>query len=163
MAPTSSTRKNPRVLDTEYILEDQIGFLLRVCMQRHTTIFTSQMVGDLTQTQFAALARLVAMGRPCSQNHLGRLIQLDTATIKGVVDRLRSRRLVLTKADPEDRRRRYVHITDAGRQLMEAAVVVATKITKDTLSPLNSAEAGRLVHLLKKLSMKNKPTQPADT
>lgn len=70
-----------------YVLDEQIGFLLRVAMQRHTSIFTGRMVEGLTQTQFAALAKLYEVG-PCSQNQLGRLIYLDAATIKGVVDRL---------------------------------------------------------------------------
>ena len=68
-----------------YVLDVQIGFLLRVAMQRHTSIFTSRMIEGLTQTQFAALAKLYEVG-PCSQNHLGRLIYLDAATIKGVIE-----------------------------------------------------------------------------
>src|SRR3972149_5970130 len=65
-----------------YVLDEQVGFLLRVAMQRHTAIFTARMIEALTQTQFAALAKLYEVG-PCSQNHLGRLIYLDAATIKG--------------------------------------------------------------------------------
>ena len=68
------------------MLDQQVGFLLRVTMQRHTSIFTSRMIEGLTQTQFAALAKLYEVG-PSSQNQLGRLICLDAATIKGVVDR----------------------------------------------------------------------------
>ncbi len=76
-----------------YALDEQVGFLLRVAMQRHTAIFTGRMVEGLTQTQFAALAKLFEVG-PCSQNYLGRLIYLDAATIKGVVDRLALRGFV---------------------------------------------------------------------
>ncbi len=61
--------------------------MLWVAIQRHTAIFTGCMVEALTQTPFAALAKLYEVG-PCSQNHLGRLIYLDAATIKGVVERL---------------------------------------------------------------------------
>src|SRR6478609_10402084 len=86
-----------------YVLDEQGGFLMRVAMQRHTSIFTSRMVGGLTQTQFAALAKLAEVGT-CSQNHFGRLIYLDAATIKGVVDRLRIRKLVTLDGDPTDRR-----------------------------------------------------------
>ena len=96
------------------MLDDQVGFLLRVAMQRHTTIFMSRMVEGLTQTQFAALAKLYEVG-PCSQNHLGRLIYLDAATIKGVVDRLCLRGFVTALNDPKDRRRRAVALTERGR------------------------------------------------
>ena len=73
---------------------------MRVAMQHHTSIFTSRMIEGLTQTQFAALAKLYEVG-PCSQNHLGRLIYLDAATIKGVVDRLHLRGFVSALNDPK--------------------------------------------------------------
>jgi DNA-binding MarR family transcriptional regulator len=133
-----------------YVLNEQVGFLLRVAMQRHTAIFTSRMIEDLTQTQFAALAKLLEAG-PCSQNHLGRLIYLDAATIKGVVDRLRVRGFVATGHDPQDRRRRAVMLTAAGRRVTEVAVGVASQITAQTLAPLSAAEQRAVTRLLKKL------------
>jgi DNA-binding MarR family transcriptional regulator len=133
-----------------YVLNEQIGFLLRVAMQRHTAIFTARMIDDLTQTQFAALAKLLEVG-PCSQNHLGRLIYLDAATIKGVVDRLRLRGFVATAHDPQDRRRRAVTLTAAGRRVTEAAIAVAAEITAETLAPLSAEEQRAVARLLKKL------------
>ncbi len=88
-----------------YALGEQVGFLLRIAMQSHTAIFTARMIEGLTQTQFAALAKLHEAG-PCSQNQLGRLIYVDAATIKGVVDRLSAHGLVTALADSIDRRRR---------------------------------------------------------
>jgi MarR family transcriptional regulator, lower aerobic nicotinate degradation pathway regulator len=133
-----------------YVMEDQVGFLMRVAMQRHTSIFTSRMVGGLTQTQFAALAKLAEVGT-CSQNHLGRLIYLDAATIKGVVDRLRIRKLVTLDGDPTDRRRSMISLTRAGRRVAEKAVAVAHRITAETLVPLKRTEQRQVVRLLKKM------------
>jgi DNA-binding MarR family transcriptional regulator len=133
-----------------YVLDEQVGFLMRVAMQRHTAIFTSRMVDGLTQTQFAALATLYEVG-PCSQNHLGRLIYLDAATIKGVVDRLSSRGFVTALADPKDRRRRAVALTERGREVTEAAIKVAAEITAATLLPLTAEEQLQVTNLLKKL------------
>jgi MarR family transcriptional regulator, lower aerobic nicotinate degradation pathway regulator len=133
-----------------YVLDDQAGFLMRIAMQRHTSIFTSRMVEGLTQTQFAALAKLYEVG-PCSQNHLGRLIYLDAATIKGVVDRLHLRGFVTALNDPNDRRRRAVALTDRGRHLTEAAVRVAADITAATLAPLSAEEQRQIAKLLRKL------------
>ena len=134
-----------------YVLDQQIGFLLRVAMQRHTSIFTSRMTEGLTQTQFAALSKLLEVG-PCSQNHLGRLIYLDAATIKGVVDRLGGRGFVTALADPKDRRRRAVALTGRGREVTEAAMKVAAEISAATLAPLTSDERRAVTALLKKLS-----------
>ena len=134
-----------------YVLDDQIGFLLRVAMQRHTSIFMSQMVGELTQPQFAALAKLIEVG-PCSQNHLGRLIYLDASTIKGIVDRLQLRGLVATCDDPSDKRRRAVTLTDKGRRITEQATEIAAKITRETLAPLTGEEQRAVLKLLRRLS-----------
>lgn len=133
-----------------YLLEEQVGFLLRVAMQRHSTIFTSEMVGNLTAPQFSALVRL-RQGGPLSQNHLGRLIYLDVATIKGVVERLRARGLVTSKDNPRDARRLMIALTPAGRRLVEPAILQAAKITEKTLEPLSEKEQATLLQLLKKL------------
>jgi DNA-binding MarR family transcriptional regulator len=135
----------------EYVLDEQVGFLMRVAMQRHTSIFMQRMIEGLTQTQFAALAKLHEVG-PCSQNHLGRLIFLDAATIKGVVDRLGVRGFVTALADPKDRRRRAVALTERGREVTIAATVVAAEITAQTLAPLTADERETVAALLKKLS-----------
>lgn len=133
-----------------YVLDEQVGFLMRIATQRHTSIFTANMVEGLTQTQFAALAKLHEVG-PSSQNQLGRLIYLDAATIKGVVDRLSARGLVTALSDPKDRRRRAVTLTDDGRRVTEAALNVAANITSKTLAPLTAAEQRTIAALLKKL------------
>lgn len=133
-----------------YVLDDQPGFLLRVAMQRHTAIFSTRMVEGLTQTQFAALAKLYEAG-PGSQNHLGRLICLDAATIKGVVDRLVARGFVTAVNDPKDRRCRAVALTERGRAATEKAMAVAAEITAATLAPLSEDERTTAMELLKKL------------
>ncbi|MFY9919836.1 MAG: MarR family transcriptional regulator, partial [Mycobacterium sp.] len=119
MAAPRTRRRN--AAKSEYRLDEQVGFLLRVAMQRHTSIFMSRIIKGLTQTQFAALAKLREVG-PCSQNQLGRLIYLDAATTKGVVDRLEGRGFVTIRADARDRRRRAISLTDAGRAAADAAV-----------------------------------------
>ena len=136
--------------DGRYVLDDQAGFLMRIAMQRHTSIFTSRMIEGLTQTQFAALAKLYEVG-PCSQNYLGRLIYLDAATIKGVVDRLHLRGFVTALNDPKDRRRRAVALTERGKSVTEEAMTVASEITAATLGPLTADEQRQITKLLRKL------------
>lgn len=133
-----------------YVLDEQAEFLLRVAMQRHTAIFTARMVEGLTQTQFAALAKLHEVGSG-SQNDLGRRIYLDAATIKGVVDRLAARGFLTAVSDPKDRRRRAVTLTERGRAVTEKAMAVAAEITAATLEPLSEDERREMMRLLKKL------------
>src|SRR6185312_3103577 len=141
-------KPTPGPTGTVYLLDEQVGFVMRVAMQRHTSIFTARMIEGLTQTQFAALAKLFEVGG-CSQNHLGRLIYLDAATIKGVVDRLGARGFVTALNDPKDRRRRAVALTERGREVTEAAMKVAAEITTATLAPLSAEEQRLVTRLLK--------------
>jgi DNA-binding MarR family transcriptional regulator len=147
---TFRPRRRPAA-KSEYRLDDQVGFLLRVAMQRHTSIFMSQITKGLTQTQFAALAKLREVG-PCSQNQLGRLIYLDAATTKGVVDRLEVRGFVTARPDANDRRRRAIALTGGGRAVADAAVKIARQITHQTLTPLSATEQRAVIRLLRKLA-----------
>lgn len=133
-----------------YRLDQQVGFLMRVANQRHTALFAARMIEGLTPPQFATLAKLREVG-PCSQNRLGRLVYLDAATIKGVVDRLRARGFVLTADDPLDRRRRAVGLSERGRAVADEAILVAREITEATLEPLDEHERAEVLRLLRKL------------
>ena len=101
-----------------YLLDEQVGFLLRQVSQRHAAIFSAHMGPEVTPTQWAAMAKLLETG-PCSQNLLGRLTAMDAATIKGVIDRLTKRGLTETSPDPEDGRRLVAEPTAAGRRAAE--------------------------------------------
>ena len=102
--------------EDDYLLDEQVGFMLRLAQQRHTTIFASLMIEELTPTQWAAIAKLKEIG-PSSQNLLGRLTAMDGATIKGVIDRLTKRGFTSTKPDPADGRRLLVALTGRGSAL----------------------------------------------
>jgi MarR family transcriptional regulator, lower aerobic nicotinate degradation pathway regulator len=134
-----------------YVLDDQIGFVLRQAQQRHTTLFAAEMIEGLTTTQWAALAKLRECGA-CSQNHLGRLTAMDAATIKGVIDRLTARGCTTARADPADARRLLVDLTDEGAALYDRAVPIAQAITEKTLEKLDEEERAMLMRLLRRLT-----------
>ena len=134
----------------DYRLDDQIGYILRRVTQRHLSLFAAA-IPEVTTTQFAVLARLTEIG-PVSQNHLGRATAMDAATIKGVVDRLAKLGLVATTADPADRRRLTVSLTEAGTELFSTRVATALQISGDTVAPLTRDEARTLQALLLRLT-----------
>ncbi|MFL6835437.1 MAG: MarR family winged helix-turn-helix transcriptional regulator [Xanthobacteraceae bacterium] len=150
MARNGSPKRSTRPQKPGYILDEQIGFLLRQVWQRHATIFAREIGINLTSPQWAALSKLAETG-PCSQNQLGRLTAMDVATIKGVIDRLTARGLTETSPDPEDGRRLVVSLTRIGQQLVERAAPNALAISKETLAPLDAKERETLVALLSKL------------
>ena len=150
MARNGSPRRSAKPQKPSYILDDQIGFLLRQVWQRHATIFAREIGINLTSPQWAALSKLAETG-PCSQNRLGRLTAMDVATIKGVIDRLTARGLTETSPDPEDGRRLLVSLTRAGQQAVEKAAPNAIAISRETLAPLDAKEREALMALLGKL------------
>jgi DNA-binding MarR family transcriptional regulator len=150
MAKNALLKKSVKPAKPLYVLDEQIGFILRQVWQRHAAIFARYIGISLTPTQWAALAKLSETG-PCSQNQLGRLTAMDVATIKGVIDRLTARGLTETSPDPEDGRRLLVSLTRAGQQLAEKAAPNAHAISRETLAPLDTKERDVLVALLNKL------------
>ena len=150
MARSVAAKKSVKPAKPPYVLDEQVGFILRQVWQRHATIFAREIGINLTPTQWAALSKLAETG-PCSQNQLGRLTAMDVATIKGVIDRLTARGLTETSQDPEDGRRLLVSLTRAGQQLAEKVAPSALAITRETLAPLDAKERETLMVLLNKL------------
>jgi DNA-binding MarR family transcriptional regulator len=134
----------------DYVLEEQVGFLLRLASQRHAVIFQKHMIDGLTPTQFSTLVRISEQGE-VSQNRLGRLAAMDVATIKGVVDRLKAKGLVQTHADPVDKRRMVISLTGPGAALMGDLKAAGFEISRETLACLSATETATLLKLLKKL------------
>ncbi len=133
-----------------YVLDDQIGYKLRLANQRHLEIF-SRHLPEMTPTQFSILVRLREVGE-VSQNHLGRLIALDAATTKTVIDRLSKKQLVSTLPNRLDRRRVQISLTEAGAALVDHAIADAKRITKETTKNLTQIEKKTLMTLLDKLA-----------
>ena len=134
-----------------YVLDEQVGYLLRLAGQRHASIFQNCVPEGLTPMQFSALVRLGEHGS-VSQNRLGRLAAMDAATIKGVVDRLLDKGLVTRKPSPEDRRRAIVSLSTCGAGLIGGLHRAGARITDETMAPLTTGERDTLVRLLEKIS-----------
>ena len=150
LEPPGMKSKSGQQTNSHYLVEGQIGFILRLAFQFHTAIFTSKMVDNLTQTQFATLSKIKEIGE-CSQSDLVRLIALDSATINGVVNRMRSRGFLEFSEDPTDRRRQFIKLTDNGADLVSRAEAIGEGITAETLALLTPTERTRLLRLLRKM------------
>ena len=138
--------------DLDYILDDQVGHLLRRAHQRHTAIFQLT-IGDvqLTPLQFAALIKLADVGKT-SQNLLGRLTAMDAATMQGVIKRLSARGLIERRQDEVDRRRLLLSLSQTGRELVGKLRERGSDITNLTLEPLSETERETFLKLLNRLS-----------
>jgi DNA-binding MarR family transcriptional regulator len=134
-----------------YVLEEQIGHILRRAHQRATSIFVGNFAAhQLTPTQFATLAKIADEGE-VSQNRLGRLTAMDPATMKGVIGRLQDRGLIRRSHDPSDRRRTLWRLTPEGEALLAASIADGKRTTTETLAPLSPEERATLLDLLRRL------------
>ena len=140
-----------RDIEGSYVLEDQIGYVLRIASQKHASIFQKHSMEGLTPTQFSALIRIAEIGE-CSQNRLGRLTSMDVATIKGVVDRLKKKGLLGLESDPNDKRRTIIKLTETSKNMIKNLHAAGSRISEETLKPLSPAEQVTLIRLLKKIS-----------
>jgi DNA-binding MarR family transcriptional regulator len=158
--PKTSTKAFSSKVDTAsrehfeqgYRLEDQVGFLLRRAYLHASSNLVAR-IGpyDLTAPQFATLARLYERGT-LSQNLLGRLVAMEPANIRDVVLRLKKRRLVTSRRDPDDARLNLVSLTPSGRSLIEELIPIEVECTALTLAPLNAKEKQILYDLLERLA-----------
>jgi MarR family transcriptional regulator, lower aerobic nicotinate degradation pathway regulator len=147
--PSTDGRGSPH---DGFLVENHIGFLLRRAHQRHVALFLD-IVGrhGLTPTQFAALFKVVELGR-VTQNLLGRLTAMDPATIQGVVRRLTARGLIFRARDPLDRRTAVLAATEDGTALIARTVACAWRAHDAALAPLDVPEQTQLMALLRKLA-----------
>jgi DNA-binding MarR family transcriptional regulator len=101
----------------------------------------------LTPREYGILWRLHAHG-PLSQRELGELHQIDRTTVVALVDRLESMGMVIRQADPDDRRRHALALTDEGRVRLRDASVVVERIESDFLASLETQQQRQLRTLL---------------
>jgi DNA-binding MarR family transcriptional regulator len=135
-----------------YRLDASAGHLLRRTHQRYQSLFQECATGlGLTGPQFATLLRLAEVGR-ATQNQLGRMAAMDSATVQGVVRRLTLRGLVRIGNDPLDRRLRVLTVTEAGLALLHAAQEAGRRANEALMAPLSEDERAHLLALLQRLS-----------
>src|SRR5262245_64616855 len=116
-----------------YVLEEQVGFLLRCAHQSATEDFNAVMGRfAVTPTQFAALAKLDDLGS-VSQNQLGRLTRMDPATISGVIGRLTARGYVRQATDIKDARLVMLTLTPSGQSAVRTMKGIAAQVSRRTL------------------------------
>lgn len=135
----------------EYVFSDQVGHLLRRAYQRHVAIF-QQSISDshLTAAQFVALCAIRQFGS-CSLSDIVKTTAIDQATIRGIIERLKGRKVIKLSHDETDRRKVIVSLTPAGEAILDETVPAAFAVSDATFGNLNPAERVAIVYLLRKM------------
>jgi MarR family transcriptional regulator, 2-MHQ and catechol-resistance regulon repressor len=110
-------------------------------------------------SDFGVLEALLHKG-PLPVNVLGAKIRLTSGSISVAIDRLEEKGLVERKNDAEDRRARVVHLTPAGRKLIECAFGRHASAMERATHGLSKSERAQAIRLLKKLGAQAAALQP---
>lgn len=134
--------------------KNSCGLLIK---QIHTTLEknanNSLRADDLTSAQVAVLMALSQRKEQCmTLKELEKELLLAQSTIAGTVARLAAKGLVFYSESQEDKRIKYVHLTEAGRACCLKAAERMEEMEERLLSGLTDTERGIFIGLLKKVS-----------
>jgi MarR family 2-MHQ and catechol resistance regulon transcriptional repressor len=104
----------------------------------------------LCLSDFAVLEALLHKG-PLSVGELGRLVLLTSGSITASIDRLERDGLVERATTTADRRSRIVHLTRAGRDLIDERYATHERDMEQPFATLTDTEMRTLVRILTKL------------
>lgn len=97
----------------------------------------------LTRAQWQALGNLRRCG-PMTQAALADVMDVETATIARLVDRLEAAGWVGRRPDPHDRRVKRVSLTDKAEDIMDEVSEIGRQLSDDMLADLSNDERERL-------------------
>jgi MarR family transcriptional regulator, organic hydroperoxide resistance regulator len=128
--------------------EDCISFLLGKAYQ-HVNQAAKQRLAPygVTPVQFALLNSLWSEDG-LSGADLGVRLQLDSATITGVIDRVEHLGLVERRPDPSDRRINRVHLTTRGAGLQAPLSQAIEELNAEFFGKFSAVDADRLRTML---------------
>ncbi len=98
-----------------------------------------------------ALLRAVGAAEGQSQQAIGERLGIPPSRMVAFVDALEGRSLLERRHNPHDRRTRELHLTAAGRDLLERAFALATGLELQLCAGLSAAEREQLLELLQRV------------
>jgi DNA-binding MarR family transcriptional regulator len=104
----------------------------------------------ITPVQAMVLAFLSEEDR-ITAGELGKKIELDSATLTGLLDRLEAARLITRQGNPDDRRSIKIHLTPQGRKTGREAGGLIEEANREFLATFTDSEKGLLMDLIKKM------------
>jgi DNA-binding MarR family transcriptional regulator len=138
-------------------LEGGIGFLLRLLEARYDSLYqdiTRQ--GGITPRQFGVLMALYQNG-PLTPSILAERISCDRNTLSEMLKRMLERKLIVRKANSEDRRSFQVQIAGKGVRALLAVVPAAAELQEAMLAPLKKEDRAHFLSCLRAIAKAPQP------
>lgn len=106
---------------------------------------------ELHPREFAVL-RAVGVQEGQTQQALGDRLQIPRSRMVSILDELETRGLLERRPNPADRRVHEIHLTDAGRNVLEQAFQKAVQYEQEVTALLAPDEREHLLDLLERIS-----------
>jgi DNA-binding MarR family transcriptional regulator len=119
-------------------------------LRLHLTKFMQQVGADITPEQWFILFRLYEKDGQ-SQGELADKDLQDHPNVTRMLDALEKRHLVVRQADPYDRRKSLIFLTDAGQHLLAYLLPLAIEERKKVLAGLTPAEISVFITVLTRI------------
>jgi DNA-binding MarR family transcriptional regulator len=128
------------------------GFLMNWIGARSRARFGEAMAEiGLHPREFGVLT-IIADQPGITQQGIVDATQVDSSTMVATLDAFEERGIATRRVHPEDRRKRTVHLTPHGQELLARAQELAEVVGDETFAPLTEAEREQLRGLLRKLA-----------
>src|SRR5215472_5630382 len=133
-------------------VRDQVDRLVAAWRRARPTAFAEH---GLEPWEFDVLSALRRAGEPyqLSPGQLLTQTLVTSGTMTNRIDRLAAKGLVVRGPDPTDRRGVLVRLTDAGRELADAALAGLLKNERELLAALSAERLESLADLLRTLTL----------
>ena len=129
-------------------LGDRVLWLVgRVSLQSQRLLQQRFATQELRKPHYGVLASLDDAG-PEAQGPLADRVAIDRSDMVSLIDDLESGGHVERRPDPADRRRKVVHLTASGREVLERLDALVHAADDELLAPLSPDERRTLAELL---------------
>ena len=133
-----------------------IHFLLAKALQKVNLVSKSKLSPyGVTPVQYALLRQLWRQDGQFG-SILGDRLQLDSATITGIIDRLEQNGFIERRADPNDRRNKLVYLTEKGRSLELPLCEKMDAMNQEVMSDFDDDEIQRFKEMLFEIGIRKK-------
>lgn len=133
-----------------------VHFLIGKALQKVNQISKSKLSPyGVTPVQYALLRMLWKKDGQVG-SILGEQIQLDSATITGLLDRLEQNGFIERRVEPNDRRNKLVFLTEKGKSLEKILCEKMDEMNKEVMSDFDIKDIQRFKEMLFEIGIQNK-------
>lgn len=134
--------------------QDRLGYLMATAARKWRARLDERLAPlGLTQARWVVLLRLAKAGTHLSQRDLAERVGVEGPTLVRVLDGLERMGLIARHTCSEDRRAKWISLTDTARPVIGDIEKIAANLRNEVLDGLSPADIAGFVAILERLEM----------